>query len=177
MVFMETKTDAIAQIETLIAQLSARFTHEDGDEKEWLHQQCSSDAQQVLTQLSISALHILDEVPSDDAIGASINIVGLSEATGVPKGTVSKTVQHLVTLGVVERHRLPNNRKEVHIRLTPIGAEIQSAHQSMHAHMSASLGEFLKRYPASELDVIVRILDDLLHTPREGLRFRPDLID
>src|SRR5699024_2606368 len=85
MVFMETKTDAIAQIETLIAQLSARFTHEDGDEKEWLHQQCSSDAQQVLTQLSISALHILDEVPSDDAIGASINIVGLSEATGVPK--------------------------------------------------------------------------------------------
>src|SRR5699024_7437305 len=134
---------------------------------EWLHQQCSSGAQQVLTQLSVSALHILDEVPSDDAIGASINIVGLSQAAGMPKGTVSKTVQHLVTLVVVARHRLPNNRKELHIRLTPIGAEIQSAHQSMHAHMSASLGEFLKRYPASELDVIVRILDDLLHTPRE----------
>lgn len=171
---METKPDTINRIETLIGQLSARFAEEDADEKEWLQQQCSDRAQGALAQLSVSALHILDEVPTGDS---SINIVGLSQATGVPKGTVSKTVQHLVTVGVVERHRLPDNRKEVHLRLTDLGAEIQSAHGSMHELMTGSLGEFLARYTTTELGIVVRILDDLRRTPRDGLRFRPDLID
>ncbi len=174
---METKDRAIERIEELIGQVSARFAAEDEDEWRWMAGQCSPAAQRVLTGMSVQALHLLDAIPADDGTGASVNVVGLARATGVPKGTVSKVAQRLVVSGVVARHRLPDNRKEVHLRTTELGAEIQAAHRSLHEQMGAGLAEFLNRYSAADLRVVTRVLDDLLRMPRDGLRFRPDLLD
>ena len=112
-----------------------------------------------------------------DPSSGTINIVGLSLATGVPKGTVSKRVQRLVDLGVVARRRLAGNRKEVHLQLTDVGQEIQAAHRDLHQQMGAVPDEFLERYSLEELKVITRVLNDLVRMPREGVRFRPDLLD
>lgn len=170
---MKTKRRAVERIEELIAQVTARFAAEDDAEQEWLAGQCSAGTAEVVARLSVHALHLLDEIPEDD----SVNIVGLSESTGVPKGTVSKTVRRLVTDGLVSRHRLPDNRKEVHLRLTPAGAEVQRAHQSLHEQMGAGVQAFLDRYSDAELAVVIRVLSDLNRVPRDGLRFRPDLLE
>lgn len=177
MVSMKTKTEAIGGIEQLIGELVVRFTDEDPAEQEWMHSRCSPAAQRVLAEVSVSNLHLLDEIPVDDGTGTSVNIVGLSHATGIPKGTVSKTMRRLVELGLVARHQLPDNRKEVHLRLTELGAEIRTAHHSLHAEMNSGVPEFLARYSTDELAVVTRVLTDLLRMPREGLRFRPDLLD
>ena len=174
---METKEELIGRIEELVGQLATRFGAEDDDERKWLRDQCSPAAQRVLAELSVQALHLLDAIPHDDGTGASVNIVGLSATTGTPKGTVSKTVQRLVSDGLVERHQLPGNRKEVHLRLTALGAEIQHAHRGLHEQMGSAMAEFLDRYTEAELDVITRVMGDLLRMPREGLRFRPDQLD
>ena len=175
MVSMKTKSEAIASIEELLAAITARFAEEDPEEQEWLRSQCSPAAQRALDQLSVAALHLLDQIPGPGS-AETVNIVGLSQVSGAPKGTVSKTVQRLESAGAVSRHRLPGNRKEVHLRLTETGAEIQRAHRSLHEQMGSSVAEFLHRYSANDLEVLTRVLGDLLAMPREGLRFRPDLL-
>lgn len=174
---MKTKVEAIEQITELIGQVTARFTEEDADEQAWMRDQCSPEAQRILAGLSVQALHLLDALPPQDDTGASMNIVGLAQATGIPKGTVSKAVQRLVAAGVVTRHQLRHNRKEVHLRLTDLGAEIQNAHRSLHEQVGSDLTLFLTRYTIDDLDTLKHVLSDLLRMPRQGLRFRPDLLD
>ena len=177
MVSMKTKADVVEHIEGVLEQLSARFAADDEAEQQWMAEQCSPAARRVLARTSVQALHLLDQVPADDGTGASVNVVGLARATGIPKGTVSKTVRRLAESGALERYQRPDNRKEVHLRLTPVGLELQRAHRSLHEQMGMGLAAFLTRYTAAELAVITRVLDDLLRMPREGLRFRPDLLD
>lgn len=172
---METNAEAISRIEELVGLVTARFADEDPGEQEWMRDLCSPAARPVLDRLSVQALHLLDAIPTDD--DASVNIVGLSAATGIPKGTVSKIVRRLVADGAVSRHRRPDNRKEVHLRVTKLGEEIQRAHRSLHEQMGSGIAEFMARYSADELDVITRVLNDLVRMPRDGLRFRPDLLD
>lgn len=169
---METKSEAIARIEGLVGQVSGRFAAEDDAEQQWLADHCSPRAAGVITRMSVHALHLIDAIPADE----TVNIVGLARSTGVPKGTVSKTVRRFVADGLVERDRLPGNRKEVHLRLTALGEEIQRAHRSLHREMGTGVQEFLDRYSAADLEVIGRVLADLARMPREGLRFRPDLL-
>ncbi|HLR28037.1 MAG TPA: MarR family transcriptional regulator [Ruania sp.] len=177
---MTTTRATITRIEDLLGQISARFAAEDPDEQAWLRDQCSPEAQRVLDSLSVQNLHLLDEIPSEDVPLRSerpANIIGLSRTTGVPKGTVSKAVQRLEAQGLLTRHRLPGNSKEVHLRLTAVGAEIQAAHRGLHDQMGAGLTDFLARYSDADLEVVSRVLSDLLAMPRVGLRFRPDLLD
>ena len=101
----------------------------------------------------------------------------MAQATGVPKDTVSKRLQRLADAGVVTRYRIPGNRKEVHLRPTPVGKEIQAAHRSLHEQMGTVFDDFLTRYSPDELEVLSRVLNDLLRMPHEGLRFRPDPLD
>lgn len=173
---MKTKQETISRIEELVGQVTARFGAEDEAERQWLLDQCSPAASRVIEGLSVLALHLIEEIPGEDS-ESSINVVGLSRATGVPKGTVSKTIKRLVCDGVVARHGLPENRKEVHLRLTRIGEEIRRAHRSLHEQMGSGLEAFLRRYTAADLAVVTRVLDDLARMPRDGLRFRPDLLD
>lgn len=173
MVFVETKSEAIARIEELVGQVSGRFAAEDDAEQQWLADHCSPRAAGVITRMSVHALHLIDAIPADE----TVNIVGLARSSGVPKGTVSKIVRRFVADDLVERDRLPGNRKEVHLRLTALGAEIQQAHRGLHREMGSGIQEFLDRYTAADLEVIGRVLADLARMPREGLRFRPDLLD
>lgn len=182
MVSVGTKRDAIEEIETLIGRVTSRMAVEDDAEQRWLADHCSPEAARKLPALSVHALHLLDEIPPEapeaaGGVARSVNIVGLAQATGVPKGTVSKTVRRLVAAGLVARHRLPDNRKEVHLRLTPLGAEIQRAHQGLHEETGEAMRAFLARYTPTDLAVITRVLGDLARMPREGVHFRPDLLD
>lgn len=63
------------------------------------------------------------------------------------------------------------------MQLTDIGQEIHAAHRDLHQQMGAVPDEFLERYSLEELKVITRVLNDLVRMPREGVRFRPDLLD
>lgn len=174
---METKYELIASIADVAARLAARFAEEDADEQTHLRQLCSPEAQRILATMSVQELHLLDAVVADGEGARSRNIVALARATGAPKGTVSKRIQRLTEAGAVARYQLPGNRKEVHLRLTPVGEEIQAAHRSLHEEMGDVLDEFLARYSPDELRILTRVLNDLLLMPRDGVRFRPDLLD
>lgn len=176
-VFVETKEELTASVIDLGGRVIARFTEDDADEQAHMRRLCSPDAQRALDQMSVEMLHLLGSIPSSDEDALSINVVGLSQRTGIPKGTVSKRLQRLTEIGVVTRHQIPGNRKEVHLRATPLGEEVQAAHRSLHEQMGDVLGVFLKRYSADDLGVLHRVLGELLRMPREGVRYRPDLLE
>jgi len=174
---METNRSAVVEISELLEKLATRFTQEDPQEQDFMRKQLSTDGQRALSGLSVSALHLLSALPprreTSDAPDEqdALNVVGLAERAGVAKGTVSKAVPRLEAAGVIERFQRPTNRKEVLLRVTELGEEIRRAHVSLHDEMQGSFAKFLARYPDKDLQVVIRIMTDLLHTPRDGVRF------
>jgi DNA-binding MarR family transcriptional regulator len=183
MVFVETKSRtgsrerAIDRVQQLVDRASARFAAEDDQEQQWLAARCSARAAALTANLSKNALHLIDAIPDEGAAGRTVNVVGLARTAGLPKGTVSKIIRRLVADELVSRESLPGNRKEVHLRLTAMGSEIRQAHRAMHEEIDRGLREFLDRYSADELAVISKVLTDLVEVPRDGVRFRPELLD
>lgn len=169
---MTTKSAAVATIQELIDQLANQLSGQDVDERAWMAERCPPELADSMAKLTLTALHLLDAI----AAAEPVNVVGLAQATGTPKGTISKLLSRLTEDGLVVRERRPDNRKEVYVRLSENGRVVQNAHGEMHREMEQGITEFFNRYTADELDTAIRMLTDLSRTPRVGVRLRPDLM-
>ena len=99
-----------------------------------------------------------------------VSVVGLAARSGQLKGTVSKHVQRLVEAGLVVRTPIPGNRKEVELVLTADGNVVAEAHRRLHDEMALGMHDFLAAYGNADLQVIARVLRDLLSARRDGVR-------
>lgn len=169
MVSVKTKAGTVAEIGRLVTALGDKFETDDDAERDYLATRCPARLHGVIRELPTAAMHLLS------AIGeGSVNIVGLSAKSGLLKGTVSKHVQRLVEAGLVQRDPVPGNRKEIRLSLTADGLVVDDAHRRMHGEMDDGLREFLMRYTTAELDIVTRILGDLLRTEKRGVRLVSD---
>jgi DNA-binding MarR family transcriptional regulator len=82
-------------------------------------------------------------------------------------------VQRLVEAGLVTRSPIPGNRKEIELALTSDGMVVIQAHSELHEEMAAGLRDFLMRYPSSELEVLVKVLRDVMAARKIGVRLSP----
>ena len=89
-----------------------------------------------------------------------MNGATISTQFRIPKGTVSKVTRRLVASKLVRVESLPNNRKEILFRLTPLGRELFEVHRAFDEQMERGFIQFLRRYDASELRLLVRVLRD-----------------
>ena len=166
MVSVKTKADAVDQIGELLNALFDK--HDDGvdHERDYLAEHCPARLERTIRELPTAGVHLLAAIAGMDG---DVNIVGLAAHTGHLKGTVSKHVQRLVEAGLVERSPVPGNRKEIRLRLTEDGRALERVHRRMHQEMRGGLREFLLRYTGAELETVVKVLDDLLHTDKRGV--------
>ena len=71
------------------------------------------------------------------------NITALAETLGMTRGGTSKATARLQEAGLVESYQLPQNRKEVYLRLTPEGeaaaARMRRALDCLHSREMAFL--------------------------------------
>ena len=171
MVSMKTKSALVADINDLLGAVKDKFEDdEDGDaERDYMVQRCPARLEGILRSLPTPALHLLAHL--DDG---PTGVVGLAARSGQLKGTVSKQVQRLVEAGLVIRTPIPGNRKEIELSLSADGELVVSAHAEMHVEMAAGVGDFLGRYANAELEVVARVLRDLLATRRVGVRLEVD---
>lgn len=170
MVSVKTKAALIADIDRLVSAVGDKFDGDDDGDAErdfmvGLTPRRLHDALRTLPTLSLHLLAAIAEGP--------VSVVGLATRAGQLKGTVSKHVHRLVAAGLVARTPLPDNRKEVELSLTPDGELVAAAHRQLHAEMAAGLADFLRRYDQHELDVLARVLRDLLAAGKDGVRLRP----
>ena len=71
--------------------------------------------------------------------------------------------RRLVAKKLVTTESLPNNRKEILFRLTPLGRDVCLFHRAFDERMERGFLRFLQHYEASELQVLVRVLRDAAH--------------
>ncbi|WP_123026107.1 MarR family winged helix-turn-helix transcriptional regulator [Mycolicibacterium stellerae] len=167
---MKTKSALISDINDLVGAVGDKFeADEDGDaERDFMAQRCPRRLEEAVRSLPTLSMHLLAGVAD-----GPVSLVGLASRSGQLKGTVSKHVQRLVEAGLVIRSPIPGNRKEIALELSADGRLVTEAHRELHDEMAAGLRDFLMRYSSSELDVLVKVLRDLVKAEKVGVRISP----
>ena len=171
MVSVKTKSRLIEDINQLIDAVGDKFeAGEDGDpERDFMVARCPPRLASVIRELPQLSVHLLAEL-----VDGPSSLVGLASRSGQLKGTVSKHVQRLVEAGLVHRGPVPGNRKETQLTLTEDGELIVAAHRRLHEEMDRGRREFLNRYTGAELQVVAKVLADLMAAGRDGVRIVAD---
>jgi DNA-binding MarR family transcriptional regulator len=145
----------IAQVLALLAQVTEKFDAQEGEGWQWLRQHSSDPLiVEMLHDLTPTAMRVVD------AIGRlePVNGITISAHARVPKGTVSKVTRRLAAQKLVSTESLPNNKKEIFFRLTPLGRELFQVHRTFDEQMERGFRRFLQRYDPDELRLLVRVL-------------------
>ncbi len=152
---------AIAEIMALLSKLSEQLKPENNETKQWMVQ--NSQNPKVAELLQDSTLMMLRVL---DAIGQlePVNGINISKQFRIPKGSVSKATRRLITKKLIKKESLPNNKKEVLFRLTPLGRELFDVHRAFDQQMERGFIRFLQKYDADQLQFIVRVLQDSIAT-------------
>jgi len=151
----------IAEILALLAKVSEKLEPENLEMKQWIIEHFHKPIIiELLQDTTITALRVLD------AIGqlGPVNGITISRQFRIPKGTISKTTRRLVAKKLIISESLPDNKKEVLFRLTPLGQELFQAHRAFDQQMETGFVRFLRRYNSSELNFIARVLQDISKT-------------
>src|SRR5690349_21156206 len=147
----------INRINDLMRVMGQRLTDSDDYEHQWMADHCEDPkAAALLPDLTVGMLHVLD------AIGRlePVNGITISKQFGIPKGSVSKVTRKLAAKNLIVTETLPNNKKEILFRMTPLGKEIFDVHRAMHIEMEQRMSMFLRRYSTDELHFIATIIRD-----------------
>lgn len=171
MVSVKTKSGLVDAVNMLVGAVGDKFdADEDGDpERDFMIQRCPKRLEGVIHRLPTLSMHLLAAIGEGPS-----SVVGLAARSGQLKGTVSKHVQRLVEAGLVERTPVPGNRKEIQLHLTADGALVCAAHRELHREMDLGMREFLQRYSNADLQVLEKVLRDLLAARKVGVRIVAD---
>lgn len=167
---MKTKSALIDELNGLVGAVGDKFdSDEEGDaERDFMAARCPERLVGTIRSLPTLGMHLLDAIAA-----GPLSVVALADRSGQLKGTVSKQVQRLVDAGLVLRSPVPGNRKELSLSLTEDGSVVVDVHRELHREMDRGRAEFLKRYDADELALLVRVLSDLLASEKVGVRLMP----
>lgn len=168
----------IAEIMALLPQVTEQFEPEYAETRQWMVQHCSDPMiADILLDSTLLMLRVLDAIGQLEPV----NGITIAKHFRIPKGSVSKMTRRLIAKKLVQQEHLPNNKKEVLFRLTPLGRELFDVHRAFDQQMERGFVRFLQRYDSDELRTIVRVLQDSLEVsfldlgaPSESLENQPE---
>jgi DNA-binding MarR family transcriptional regulator len=144
-----------AQILALLAKLTERFDSAENEEWRWLIAQSPSPLiVEILRDSTPMTLRVIDAIGRMEPV----NGITISERYRIPKGTVSKITRRLIAQSLISHERLPNNRKELLFRLTSLGRDLFDLHRTFDERMERGFIQFLRRYDAATLRLLVGVL-------------------
>ena len=115
------------------------------------------------------------EIHTIMAIGKNpdINLTSLSHLLGISKSAISQMAGRLTKKNLVERHRDPDNDKEIFLRLSPKGTIAYLGHEQHHARIYARMHHNLGELSDEEFALILRFLSAIEETI-DGADHRPE---
>ncbi|MEO8610681.1 MAG: MarR family transcriptional regulator [Chloroflexota bacterium] len=145
----------------LMAQVAHKFEPGKNEMSEWML--ANFPTPQIVEILQEATPVMLRVV---DAIGQlePVNGITIAEHHHIPKGTVSKTTRKLIAQNLITSESLPNNKKEILFRLTPLGSELFHAHRAFDQQMERGFYTFIERYNPDEMQFLARVLQDVIDT-------------
>jgi DNA-binding MarR family transcriptional regulator len=145
----------------LLAQVADKFEPGKSDMREWMLANFPSpEILEIMQDATIMMLRVLDAIGQLEPV----NGITIAEQHAIPKGTVSKTTRKLIAQNLITSEALPNNKKEILFRLTPLGSEVFHAHRAFDQQMERGFYAFMTRYNADEIRFLTRVLQDVLDT-------------
>jgi len=172
------RTDASAdpatlsvEILALLAKITARFDSAENEEWRWLIAHSPSPLiVEILQDSTPMTLRVIDAIGRMEPV----NGITISERRRIPKGTVSKITRRLIDQKLITHERLPNNRKELLFRLTPLGRDLFDLHRTFDERMERGFIQFLQRYDAAALRLLVSVLRDATEASFLQLGLQPE---
>ena len=89
------------------------------------------------------------------------NISELATKLGVAKPSVSEIVQKIEAKELVEKYKLPANRKEVRLKLTSKGLAAYHGHAEFHTEMVSNIHSHMRKLPVKSLNEFKAALDNI----------------
>jgi DNA-binding MarR family transcriptional regulator len=159
------------EIMTLLASVADKFEPGENDMKQWMMQNFHDPViVALLPDMTMAMWRVLDAVGQLQPV----NGITISEQFGIPKGTVSKVTRRLIAQKLISQESLPNNKKEILFRTTPLGTKLFHAHRAFDKQMEQGAIQFLQRYSDDEKRFMVRVLQDVLETSFLNLGLNPE---
>ena len=147
-----------AEILRLLDKASERLEPENLDMKQWMIEHFDNPLlADLLQETTFMMMRVLGAVGQLEPV----NGITISREYRIPKGSVSKATRRLIAQKLITSEALPNNKKEVLFRTTPLGKELDLAHRAFDQQMERGFVRFLGRYNADELRFIIRLLTDV----------------
>lgn len=135
-----TRAVALGMIESEVSVLIRRVRRVIGERARAVHEGLQPAAYLLLA-------HLVDSGPCRSSV--------IVEAFGIDKGAISRQVQHLVDLGLVERSPDPDDGRATLVSVT---SEAQARFADVRDHRRKWLDERLGDWTEEELDVLVKAL-------------------
>ncbi|GMA51042.1 hypothetical protein GCM10025857_23990 [Alicyclobacillus contaminans] len=135
---------------------------ESDEEKQWLREHCQNAVLlEAMENMTTMMIHVLDTIGRFQPV----NGITISKHMDVPKGTVSKITRGLMKSGLIVTGSLPENKKEILFRLTPLGQELFELHDTLHQRIEVGVDKIFQKYDVNELRFIIKFLRDGLESP------------
>ncbi|OAB40909.1 MarR family transcriptional regulator [Paenibacillus macquariensis subsp. defensor] len=142
-------------------EIQRRLQSDDDEEKKWLIQNSPNPVvAELMKDMTVLMLHVLDAIGKLEPI----NGITISKQFGISKGSVSKITRKLLDKHIILIEYLPDNKKEILFRTTPVGKEIYHLHRALHHYIDINVNRFLQRYKEDELRFLVNALRETVHT-------------
>jgi len=146
-----------AEILSLLGKVSEKLEPDNLGMKQWIIQHFEdSRIADLLEDSTVMMLRVLDAIGRREPV----NGITISKQFRIPKGSVSKATRRLIAKKLIKAESLPNNKKEILYRTSPLGMELFQAHRAFDEQMEKSFIQFLERYKEDELRFLVRVLRD-----------------
>ncbi|MFF2596721.1 MarR family transcriptional regulator [Priestia megaterium] len=157
----QNKDRLIKALMVSVNDLLHKFQREDDEEKQWLIQNSPTPViAELMKDMTVNMLHVLSAIGKLEPV----NGITISKQFGFSKGTVSKITRRLADKQIISFEYIPDNKKEVLFRTTPLGKEINRLHQALHEQIDIGVNHFLQRYNDDELQFLVNAIQETLHT-------------
>ncbi|MGG3279092.1 MarR family transcriptional regulator [Paenibacillus solani] len=106
---------------------------------------------------NLSTIHVLDCIGQHEPINHS----AIAEKLKLSKASITKISKKLLSLDLIHRTQLNDNRKEVYFRLTTQGKQLFQLHRTMHEAEEQRFMRFLDDYSESELQTILKFFQGM----------------
>ena len=125
---------------------------------EMLNAEIEKRTDQSAPMLSLLETHVLDLIGRNKDIKA----IDISSCLGITRGGISKIITRLSKKGYLETQEKMNNKKEVTLKLTPLGKVAFDAHEQLHNKMKMVWQNTFEQYSDNDKAVLDRFAKDAL---------------
>jgi len=151
----------ISEIMGLLSKVADKLEPENRETKQWMVQNSRNPkVAEILLDSTLLTLQVLDAIGKLEPV----NGITISKQYQIPKGSVSKTTRRLIAQKLITKETLPNNKKEVLFRLTPLGRDLFEVHRDFDQQMERGFVRFLQKYDSDQLHFLALLLQDVIET-------------